>query len=214
MTSALGLRLDVALGDPRRRVETRPNLSSDLVHSAMGEFEAAHLRALNFHVGVDEPYQHYQFAGRADLIAWQLESAAFLHLENRTRFPNLQDMAGAFNSKRAYLGTSVAQRVGLKRWRSETHVIVALWSAEVLHSLRLREHSFRAICADDAAAFRGWWQGEPPTNGVTSALVVLDPLATRRPRTWIGLDDAMAVRPRHRGYADVAQQLGAALSSA
>jgi transcriptional regulator with XRE-family HTH domain len=207
---AFGWRTQLQLSDPRRQDRPPTELSEDPVHSAMGELEAAHLRALTFPVGIDEPYQHYQFAGRADVIAWNLESAAFLHLENRTRFPNLQDMAGAFNSKRAYLGASIAQRVGVQRWRSETHVMVGLWSAEILHSLRLRTESFRSICPDAPRAFAAWWQGEPPTSGAWSELVVLDPLATDRQRTWIGLDDALSARPRHRGYAEVARLLGSA----
>ena len=54
----------------------------------MGEYEASHLRALGFKVGIDEPYQHYQFAGRADLVAWDVDARAFLHIENGTRFPD------------------------------------------------------------------------------------------------------------------------------
>jgi transcriptional regulator with XRE-family HTH domain len=210
LATAFGWRSQLQLIDPRRQERPAAELSEDPIHSAMGEIEAAHLRRLKLPHGIDEPYQHYQFAGRADVIAWDLESAAFLHLENRTRFPNLQDMAGVFNSKRAYLGGSIAQRLGLQHWRSETHVIVALWSSEVLHSLRLREQSFRAICPDDHSAFESWWEGTPPTNGVTSAFVVLDPLATNKQRSWIGLDEALTARPRHRGYADVARLLGSA----
>jgi hypothetical protein len=97
--AALGLRLDVDLFDPRRKRETS-NRSSDPVHSAMGEFEVAHFRPLGVHVGVDEPYQHYQFAGRADFVAWDEPGGSLLHIENRTRFPDIQDMAGAFNAKR------------------------------------------------------------------------------------------------------------------
>jgi hypothetical protein len=38
----------------------------------MGEFEARHFRPIVDGVGLDEPYQHYQFAGRADFVAWRL----------------------------------------------------------------------------------------------------------------------------------------------
>jgi transcriptional regulator with XRE-family HTH domain len=207
LAGAFGWRTQLELTDPRRRERPRAELSDDPVHSAMGELEAAHLRRLGFPVGINEPYQHHHFAGRADLVAWDLERDAVIHLENRTRFPNFQDMAGAFNSKRAYLGAAIGQRVGVRRWRSETHVIAALWSAEVLHSLRLRAESFRAICPDPPRGFAGWWQGEPPPSGASSELIVIDPLATSRQRTWIGLDEAMTVRPRHRGYADLARLL-------
>ena len=206
MIDALGLRLEWDLVDPRRKA-TRPQ--QDLVHSAMGEFEAAHFRRLGLPIAIDEPYQHYQFAGRADLIAWDADAHAMLHLENRTRFPDLQEAAGAFNAKRAYLGNAMAERLGVKSWRSETHVIVALWSSEVLHSLRLRTESFRALCPQAAATFSAWWSGEPPSQGKASALVVLDPLASGRQRSFISLDDALVARPRYAGYADVAARLAA-----
>ena len=207
VTHALGLRLEVDLVDPRRRSE-RAMRAVDPVHSFMGEFEARHMRAHGFPVGIDEPYQHYQFAGRADLVAWDLETRALLHLENRTRFPDLQDTAGSFNSKRAYLGAELAKRVGVRSWASETHVVAALWSSEVLHAIRLRPESFRSMCPDPVDDFNAWWMGRPPTSGRTSALIVLDPLATVRQRRWIGLDDAInGARPRHRGYAAVAATL-------
>lgn len=204
VAAALGLRLQVQLTDPRRRGE-HPTRPADLVHSAMGEFEAGHLGALKFPVGIDEPYQHYQFAGRADVVAWDLESRSLLHIENRTRFPDLQESAGSFNAKRAYLGAALGERLGVRRWSSQTHVMAALWSAEVLHSLRLRPESFRSLCPDPADAFSAWWAGEPPESGITSALIVLDPLAARRQRPYIGLADALdGARPRQRGYADFA----------
>ena len=206
---SLGRRLTMQLVDPRRRADQRRDLSGDPVHSAMGELEAAHLRRLLFPVGLDEPYQHYQFAGRADVVAWDLERAALLHIENRTRFPHFQEMAGAFNAKRAYLGESLGSRLGVRRWHSETHVIAALWSSEVLHALRLRPDSFRAVCPDQMDAFRQWWSGEPPRTGVTSTLVVLDPVAHGRQRLFVGLKEALRARPRHRGYADAASRLAA-----
>jgi transcriptional regulator with XRE-family HTH domain len=133
---ALGLRLSFELTDPRRRTETRRDLSSDPVHSAMGEFQAGHFRGLGIPTGIDEPYQHYQFAGRADVVAWDLAAKAFLHIENRTRFPDFQEMAGSFNAKRAYLAEAIRGRLGVGRWNSQTHIIAALWTSEVLHALR------------------------------------------------------------------------------
>lgn len=206
LASALGLRLEFELTDPRRHAE-KPLRSVDAVHSAMGELETAHLRRLGYQVGVDEPYQHYQFAGRADVVAWDMERRALLHLENRTRFPDFQEMAGRYNGKRAYLAGSIGSRVGIRSWSSETHVMVALWSAEVLHSLRLRQESFRSICPDPANAFAAWWNGSPPDAGVTSSLIVLDPVAAGRQRRFIGFDEAISARPRHRGYAEAAARL-------
>jgi len=204
---ALGRRLELGLVDPRRRPGTGRDLERDLVHSAMGEFEARHLRALGLAVGIDEPYQHYQFAGRADLVAWDLDTRALLHIENRTRFPDFQEMAGAYNAKRAYLAASIGVRLSVRRWESETHVIAALWSSEVLHALRLRSESFRSICPDDATAFEAWWAGAPAPSGSSSSLIVLDPLASRRERAFAAFADVPRVRPRHRGYAEAAARL-------
>jgi hypothetical protein len=208
LAAALGRRLELALVDPRR--PDRPLRQADIVHSAMGELEAAHLRRLGLPVGIDEPYQHYQFAGRADVASWDVKRRALLHIENRTRFPDFQDMAGAYNAKRAYLGGALARRLGLRGgWSSETHVMAVLWSSEVLHALRLRPDSFRSLCPDSPDALAAWWSGTPPTVGTTSSLVVLDPLASGRQRRLIDLSEALApsARPRHRGYADVAAKL-------
>jgi transcriptional regulator with XRE-family HTH domain len=207
---ALGRRLGLQLVDPRRRPGGERELQRDVVHSAMGEFEARHLRALGLSVGIDEPYQHYQFAGRADGVAWDLERRALLHIENRTRFPNFQEMAGAYNAKRAYLASSIAGRLGVPRWATETHVMAALWSSEVLHALRLRPESIRSICPDEPTAFEAWWASALVPPGTSSTLIVLDPLATRRERAFATFADAGHVRPRHRGYARAAARLAEA----
>ena len=203
---ALALEVRVEVVDPRQRPDLRQ--ATDIVHAAMGELEVAHLRPHRFGVGVDEPYQHYQFAGRADVIAWDLERRALLHIENRTRFPDIQAVAGGFNAKRDHLADSVARRLGLRGFVSQTHVIVALWSAEVLHSIRLRPATFQALCPDTSGAFDSWWRGEPPGAGTSSSLVLLDPFATGRQRRTVSLDLALGpVRPRIRGYAEAARRL-------
>ena len=173
----------------------------------MGELEARHLRSLGIPTGIDEPYQHYQFAGRADLVAWDAAAKALLHIENRTRFPEFQDMAGSFNAKKAYLADVIGARLGVDRWASQTHVIAAVWTSEVLHALRMRRELFRSLCPDPTDAFAGWWMAQPPTKGSHSVFVVLDPLVHGRQRQWIGLDDALVARPRHAGYAEVAVNL-------
>jgi hypothetical protein len=116
-------------------------------------------------------------------------------------------MAGAFDAKRAYLGAALAERLGISRWASETHVIAALWSSDVLHAIRMRPEPFRALCPDGSATFAAWWTGQRVPRGMTSTLVVLDPLASGRQRKFVGLDGALTVRPRHRGYADAASKL-------
>jgi transcriptional regulator with XRE-family HTH domain len=207
IASVLGWHAEMHLVNPRKKAGTDEGRDSDTVHSAMGEFEAAHLSRLRFGLGIDEPYQHFQFAGRADLVGWDLDARALLHVENRTRFPDLQAVAGSYNAKRAYLAAEVGARLGVKEWASQTHVIAGLWSAEVLHVLRLRTESFRALCPNSLEPFASWWAGQPPGNGSISTFIVLDPLATGRRRPFIGLEDALAVRPRYRGYADAADQL-------
>jgi hypothetical protein len=77
----------------------------------------------------------------------------------------------------------------------------------VLHALRLRTETLRALCPDGLAAFERWWTGSPPAQGRYSTLVVIDPLASARQRTFIGLEDALNARPRHAGYAAVAARL-------
>lgn len=204
---ALGLDMRFALASDRAQGARR---DADAVHAAMGEMEARHFGALGHEILLDEPYQHYQFAGRADVVVVDRDRRTLLHIENRTRFPDIQGFAGSYGSKRAYLAREIAGRVGIDgRFVSETHVVVALWSAEVLHTLRLREATFRAICPDPPDRFAAWWSGDPPTAGHSSSLVVLDPVPGQRSsrRTWVALDLARRVEPRHRGYADALVRL-------
>lgn len=212
VATALGLRLTIDLEDHRRRErhDGRGASMRDVVHSAMGDLEARRLSSFGFGTGLDEPYQHFQFAGRADLIAWDVPARALLHLENRTRFPDLQEIAGSYNAKRAYLAAAVAQRIGISRWASETHAMVCLWSAEVLHVLRLRTASFRALCPDPATSFTSWWSGSPVSAGKTSTFVLLDPLAQGRQRAVIDLETALSARRRYDTYAEAAAALAAA----
>lgn len=206
LASALGFSLELGLNDKRRR---RDQPSTDVVHAAMGEWEATRLSQHSYRVAIDHPYQHYQFAGRADVLAWTSDPPALLHIENRTRFPDLQSAAGSYNAKREYLGRVVASQLDLPRFGSETHVMVGLWSAEVLHAIRLRPATFRALCADDLDGVSGWIAGTPPTAGRTSTFMLLDPAARQRQASTMDLERAITgSRPRYRGYADAAQRLG------
>ena len=179
------------------------------MHSAMGEFEARSLQRPGRGIGIDEPYQHYQFAGRADVLAW--ERRDLLHIENRTRFPNLQEAAGSYNAKRQYLAGAVADRLGMgpSGWRSVTHVMACLWSSEVLHALRLRPSTFRSLCPDEPEGFLAWINGTTPPEGVTSALILVDPRIPfgSRSRTIASLADSARAQPRYHGYADAAEAL-------
>lgn len=205
VTNALRLRVELDASDPRRR-SVRATHDEDPVHAAMGELEAGHLDRFGPRIAIDEPYQHYQFAGRADLLACSFERASLLHLENWTQFPNLGEAAGAWNAKRAYLPDEMARRLGVPRWRSVTHVMVCLWSSEVLHAMRLHRSTSRALGPDPADGFAAWWSGAPPPPGTTSSIIVLDPFATGRERLFIDLATALraTTRPRVRGYAEAA----------
>jgi transcriptional regulator with XRE-family HTH domain len=198
---ALRLRLEMGLTDPRRRNSGAAS-QEDPTHAAMGEIFAARFASLGLRVGLDEPYQHYKFAGRADVLAWSAENRTLLHIENRTRFPNLQEAFGSFNSKRAYLGDELAKRFGLPGWRSETHVLVALWSAEVLHAIRLHRSSFAAICPGSIEAFESWWSGVPATARPQPSLIVFDPIDSPRRDRWIGMSAFGRAKPRYRDYAE------------
>jgi hypothetical protein len=120
------------------------------------------------------------------VLAWDADARHLLHVENRTRFPNLQEAAGSNNAKRRYLPGVMAERLGRgpRGFDSVTNVMAVLWSSEAIHALRVHPATFAAICPDATDAFDAWWRGagSPPT-GVTSTLVVLDPSpATRRHR--------------------------------
>ena len=79
-----------------------------------------------------------------------------------------------------------------------------LWSADVLHSIRMRSETFRAACPSDAAALDAWWAGSPEgLAGVTSTLVVLDPAPGVR-EAFRFAQPAAGTRPRYRGYAEAA----------
>jgi transcriptional regulator with XRE-family HTH domain len=206
--AALGLRPTLEFADSRSR--RHASGGEDVVHAAMGEFEARALARPGVRISIDEPYQHYQFAGRADVLAWDDEN--LLHIENRTRFPNLQEAAGSYNAKRQYLAPSMGRRLNLgpQGWRSVTHVMACLWSSEVIHAIRLRRASFDALCPDPVEAFEAWMAGNQlPQAGVTSTLVLLDPAVPpgSRRRAIVGLADLARIDPRYRSYADAADAL-------
>jgi transcriptional regulator with XRE-family HTH domain len=211
IAAALALRPELVLADPQDRGGTgqRTNPASDFVHAAMGEIEARALARPGRTISIDEPYQHFQFAGRADVLAW--DEADLLHIENRTRFPNLQEAAGAWNAKRQYLARAIADRAGIgpRGWRSVTHVMACLWSSEVLHEIRLRRASFAALCPDAPDALTAWLTGVAPAPGTTSTLILLDPAVPfgSRGRTITPFVEPPRIEPCFRGYADAARAL-------
>jgi hypothetical protein len=177
----------------------------------MGEWFARLLSNPGYALAIDEPYQHFQFAGRADVLGWQIDPPALLHIENRTRFPNIQEAAGSYNAKRSYLPASVAQRLALRGgFDSVTHVMAVLWSAEAQHEIRVRTATFAAICPDPLEPLEAWLRGTPPASGVFSILALVDPLAIGRHRRFVSLDDTVRARPRYRGYAEAVDAFRAA----
>ena len=203
---ALGLEFDIRIGGRERTIDMRQK--SDLVHAAMGEYLARRLERVGYHLSIDHPYQHYQFAGRADIVAWDARRLALLHIENRTRFPEVHEAAGSFQTKCRYLARVLAEQVGLPRFASQTHVMVGLWSAEVLRTLRARPSTFRALCPDDSSRLTAWIDGIPPGGGFSRSFVLLDPFAKGRRASMIDLDAATnGARPRIRGYREAAERL-------
>lgn len=203
---ALGLEFDIRIGGPERAIEVRQK--SDLVHAAMGEFLTRRLERFGYNLSIDHPYQHFQFAGRADIVAWDVKSLALLHIENRTRFPELHEAAGSFQAKCRYLARVLAEQVGLPRFASQTHVMAGLWSSEVLRTIRSRPSTFRALCPDDGSRLAEWLSGRPPGGGFSRSFVLLDPLAKGRATSMVDLDTATGgARPRVRGYPEAAERL-------
>ena len=101
----------------------------------------------------------------------------------------------------------LGERVGIT-FRSVTPVMVAAWTSEALHAIRLHPDTFRSLAPDPAIVFDDWWSGRPTATRSSSTLIVLDPAATGRQRTWIDLETALAgVRPRLHGYAELAAAL-------
>jgi hypothetical protein len=209
IAKALHREVTVGLVQPGHAATTRDG--TDIVHAFMGEAEATVLRAHGGGLAIDEPWQHFHFAGRADVLHWDLERSALLHLENRTGFPDVQDALGRFGTKRRYLSTALAASLGFTRPpRTETHVIVALWSNEVMRVLRRDAVSFQVACPDPPDALMRWWAGQPPEGSKTRSLVLFDPFATGRQQRFLSLEDALGgARARIHDYADAAERIRA-----
>lgn len=205
--AALGLRFEVTLEDTRSKA--RPGQAEDPVHSAIVETLAARYAAQGRDVAADEPFQHFQFAGRADVTAVDPAGPDLLHHEVKTAIPNVGELAGAWNVKRQYLARALADRHAIRGgFRSVTHVLTIAWTADCLHVLRLRGATIRSLGPDAPDAFTRWWDGaRPVAAGITAAVVMFDPVERPRAPAWAPLDDLEALRPRHRGYADLLREL-------
>ena len=132
-----------------------------------------------------------------------------LHHEVKTAMPNVGELAGAWNVKREYLAGALADRHASRGgFRSVTHVLTFAWTAECLHALRLRAATIRSMGPEPPEAFARWWEGgEPAAAGITSTVIVFDPVEQPRRPAWASLDALGTLRPRHRGYADLLQEL-------
>lgn len=199
----LDLTIDMVAPVIRRDAE-------DAVHAAMGEVLARRFGAAHREVLIDEPYQHFQFAGRGDLVVVDRHRLAFGHTEHKTSLPNIGEAAGSFNAKCTWLAEEVGRRRGIGRFASESHTLVLLWSVEIMEVVRRRTSTFRALGPDGSTPFEAWWSGAP-LPGRHRGLVLFDPV-DRGPavRRWVDLDTALDLRPRYRGYADAGDELQAA----
>jgi len=205
--TALGRRLDASLEDPRPKA--LPGRAEDPVHAAIVETLAARYAAQGRIVVADEPFQHFQFAGRADVTAVDPAGPDLLHHEVKTALPNVGELAGAWNVKRQYLARVLAERHGFRHgFGSVTHVLTVAWTADCLRVLRLRGATFRSLGPDPPEAFARWWEGgRPDARRITSTIVIFDPIDRPRAPTWASLRHHGADRPRHRGYADLLGEL-------
>ncbi|MFN8621511.1 MAG: helix-turn-helix transcriptional regulator [Chloroflexota bacterium] len=179
----------------------------DAVHAAMGEVQARRFGVGSREVLIDEPYQHFRFAGRGDVVVVDRERRAMEHSENKTRIVNVGELGGSFNAKCLWLAEHVAERYRLPRFRSQTHVLVLLWSEEVLAVARTLGRTLRALGPSGIRPFAAWWDGSP-LPGAHRSVVVLDPIdrGTSQPQ-WASIEDALELRPRYRGYADAHLEL-------
>jgi hypothetical protein len=205
--AALGLRFEVFLEDPRTKA--RPGRAEDPVHAAIVEALAERYAAQGRLVGADEPFQHFQFAGRADVTAVDPIGPDLLHHEVKTAIPNVGELAGAWNMKRQYLARALAERRAVRGgFRSVTHVLTIAWTADCLHVLRLRGATIRSLGPDASNAFARWWDGaRPVATGTTSTVVVFNPVGRPRVPGWAALDSLGDTLPRHRSYADLMREL-------
>ncbi len=167
------------------------------MHAAVVELLAARYAAQGRVVAADEPYQHYQFAGRADLAVVETAGPDLLHHEVKTAIPNVGELARAWNAKRRYLAAAIVERHGIRTgFRSVTHVLTVAWTADCLHVLWLREATIRSLGQDPSLSFAAWWDGgRPEAAGITSTVVVIDPMARPRARVWAPLDRDAATSP-------------------
>jgi len=202
LSDALGLRLTWHLPVVTTTLETE-----DAVHAVMGEVQARRFGTGSRRVLIDEPYQRFRFAGRGDLVVVDRERRAVHHSENKTRIVNVGELGGSFNAKCLWLPGHVAGRMGIRRFASETHTLVLLWSEEVLAAARSLGRTLHALGPDATKPFAAWWDGTP-LPGVHRCVVVFDPIdrASSQP-PWVGLDEALSMRPRYRGDAVVVEPM-------
>ena len=131
------------------------------MHAAIVETLAARYAAQGRLVAADEPFQHFQFAGRADVTAVDPAGPDLLHHEVKTAIPNVGELAGAWNVKRQYLAASIAQRHGFRGgFRSVTHVAHDRLDRRLpARPPPSRSHRSAACGPDAPDAFARWWEG-------------------------------------------------------
>lgn len=205
LAEVLGLRLTWELHALTTTLE-----AEDAVHAVMAEVQARRFGTGSRLVLIDEPYQHFRFGGRGDLVVLDRARTALHHSENKTRIVNVGELSGSYSAKCRWLARDVVERHGVRRLTSESHTLVLLWSEEVLAVARTLGHTLRALGQHGTRSFGTWWDDQP-LPGVHRGIVVFDPIdrGSGQPQ-WVGLDEALEARPRYRGYADAYQDLRAA----
>ena len=118
---------------------------------------------------------------------------------------------GRFNAKRSYLATALWRGLGFRRPpTTEVHVMVAIWSSEVLRVIRRDPATFRATCPDPPQAYLDWLSGIPPTRTRVTTFVLFDPFSAGRQRRFLDLESALdGARARIHDYAEAAALLQA-----
>ncbi len=205
IADVLGLRLTWNLDALGAAMETE-----DAVHAVMAEVQARRFGVDQRQVLIDEPYQRFRFGGRADLVVVDRSRRALEHSENKTRIVNVGELSGSYNAKCLWLAGHVAERCGVRRFTSESHVLVLLWSEEVLAVARSLPSTLVALGPQGTRPFEAWWSGSP-LAGAHRGLVVFDPIdrGTSQPQ-WASLEQALGARARYQGYADAYQELRSA----
>ncbi len=206
---ATALGLDLFDSGDQSRGSDDTHRDQDPVHAAMGEVEAKHLRRLGYVVRMDEPYQHFRFAGRAD--SWPGTWGAAPSCISRT------ERASRTSRTRSAVTTESA-RTSVACWPSVSGSPKGGAARRMRSSRSGHPRSFEACaCASNRSwpSVRTMSRSSPhggqanPAAGRHTTLVILDPVdfGRRDQASFIGLADLGRAEPRYTGYAEAVATL-------